>query len=132
MKALLDTSVLLGPDPGPIEAEVAISAMTLAELHFGVLVSRSAEVRASRLARLAVIERTFDPLPIDNEVARSYGRIAAAVVASGRQPRGRVADLLIAATAVAHDAVLWTRNPADFTGLETILKVYDPSTSPSH
>ena len=128
MRVLLDTSVLLGPDPGPIDAEVAISAMTLAELHFGVLVSRSDEVRASRLARLAVVERTFDPLPIDDAVARSYGRIAAAVAAVGCQPRARVADLLIAATAVAHEAVLWTRNPADFAGLSGILKLQEPGT----
>jgi predicted nucleic acid-binding protein len=127
MRVVLDTSVLLGPDPGPIDADVAISAMSLAELHFGVLVARSAEVRAERLRRLAVIERTFDALPVDDVVSREYGRLASTVVALGRQPRGRVVDLLIAATAAAHDATLWTRNPADLIGLEDLVSIHQPA-----
>lgn len=127
MRVVLDTSVLLGPDPGPIDADVAISAMSLAELHFGVLVARSAEVRAERLRRLAVIERTFDALPVDDVVSREYGRLASTVVALDRQPRGRVVDLLIAATAAAHDATLWTRNPADLIGLEDLVSIHQPA-----
>ncbi|MDT4925171.1 MAG: hypothetical protein QOG01_2884 [Pseudonocardiales bacterium] len=127
MRVVLDTSVLLGPDPGPIDADVAISAMSLAELHFGVLVARSAEVRAERLRRLAVIERTFDALPVDDIVSREYGRLASTVVALDRQPRGRVVDLLIAATAAAHDATLWTRNPADLIGLEDLVSIHQPA-----
>ena len=127
MRILLDTSVLLGPDPGPVEGEVAISAVSLAELHFGVLVARTDATRAERLRRLAVVERTFDALPIDEVVAREYGRLAAAVVAAGRKPRARMADLLIAATAVAHDATLWTRNAADLAGLAELVLVHTPS-----
>jgi predicted nucleic acid-binding protein len=127
MRVVLDTSVLLGPDPGPIDADVAISAMSLAELHFGVLVARSAEVRAERLRRLAVIERTFDALPVDDVVSREYGRLASTVVALGRQPRGRVVDLLIAATAAAYDATLWTRNPAELIGLEDLVSIHQPA-----
>ncbi|MBK5217001.1 MAG: PIN domain-containing protein, partial [Propionibacteriales bacterium] len=111
MRCLLDTSVLLGPDPGEIEGEIAISSASLAELHFSVLVARSDATRASRLRRLAIIEQTFQALPIDTTVAREYGRLAAAVVAAGRQPRARAMDLLIAATASAHGARLYTRNP---------------------
>ena len=70
MRTILDTSVLLGPDPGPVEGEVGISAVSLAELHFGVLVARTDAARAERLRRLAVIERTFDALPVDEVVAR--------------------------------------------------------------
>ena len=127
MKVILDTSVLLGPDPGVIEAEVAISAISLAELHFGVLVASSPAVRAERLRRLSIIEKTFDALPVDDSVAREYGRLAAAVVAAGRQPRARLADLLIAATAAAHQATLWTRNASDLVGLEGVVDVHQPT-----
>jgi len=126
MRVVLDTSVLLGPDPGQVEDEVAISAVSLAELHFGVLMARTDATRAERLRRLAVIERTFDALPVDEVVAREYGRLAAAVVSAGRKPRARMADLLIAATAVAHDATLWTRNPADLVGLTKLVRIQTP------
>lgn len=123
MKAVLDTSVVLGADAGPLGGELAISAATLAELHFGVLVARTEQARAERLRRLALLERLYDPLPVDDTVARSYGRLAAAVQASGRQPRARVMDLLIAATAHAHGARLYTRNAEDLHGLERLVDV---------
>lgn len=124
MRVLLDTSVLLGPEPDLGDAEIAISAISLAELHFGVLVARTAAVRAERLRRLGLIENTFDALPVDDAVAREYGHLAAAIVQAGRQPRARVADLLIAATARTHSAELWTRNADDLTGLESFLTIH--------
>ncbi|MEI2714028.1 MAG: type II toxin-antitoxin system VapC family toxin [Nocardioides sp.] len=122
-RGLLDTSVVIAEDIAPLPGVLAISAVTLAELHFGVLAVRSHDTRAERLRRLSVLQRRFDALPLDDEVAASYGRLAAAVVASGRQPRRRVMNLLIAATAHAHDATLYTRNPDDFTGLEGLVDV---------
>ena len=123
MRALLDTSVVVATDVAPLEGELAISAATLSELHFGVLVATDPAVRAERLRRLSRLQQNFDALPVDEAVAASYGRLAAAVVAAGRQPRARRMDLLIAATAHAHDARLYTRNPADLRGLEDLLEV---------
>jgi predicted nucleic acid-binding protein len=123
VRAILDTSVLIATDVPPLEGDLAISAAALAELHFGVLVTTDAAIRAERLRRLAAFERTFTALPVDEAVAASYGRLAAAVVASGRQPRTRVMDLLIAATAHAHAARLYTRNAADLAGLENLVEI---------
>ena len=123
MKCILDTSVLLGPSPGEIQGEIAISTVSLAELHFGVLVAKTDSIRATRLRRLATIEQTFQALAIDATIAREYGRLAAAVVAAGRRPRARAMDLLIAATASANGARLYTRNPSDLVGLEDVLEV---------
>ncbi|MGD8151501.1 type II toxin-antitoxin system VapC family toxin [Ornithinimicrobium sp. Y1694] len=122
-RGVLDTSVVIAEDVTPIPGVLAISTVTLAELHFGVLVAKSAGVRAERLRRLSILQRRFDALPLDEVVAASYGRLAAAVVEAGRQPRRRTMDLLIAATAHAHDAALYTRNPDDFGGLEDLIDV---------
>lgn len=123
VRAVLDTSVILAADLGPLTGELAISAATLAELHFGVLVTTDAAVRAERLRRLSILQRRFDALPLDEAVAASYGRLAAAVVAAGRRPRARTMDLLIAATAHAHDARLYTRNAADLKGADDLVEV---------
>jgi predicted nucleic acid-binding protein len=113
VRVLLDTSVLIGADdPGDLEG--AISAASLAELHFGVLVAVEEDERARRSQRLGIVEATFDPLPVDAAVAREWGRLAAAVVHRGGQPRRRALDLVIAATANIHHVPLLTRNPKDF------------------
>jgi toxin FitB len=123
MKAVLDTSVVIATGIEPLPGELAVSAVTVAELHFGVLVATDAQTRAERLRRLSVLQRQFDPLPVDDAVAASYGRLAAAVVAAGRQPRARTMDLLIAATAHAHGARLYTRDSKDFAGLDDLVEV---------
>ncbi|MFF2085076.1 type II toxin-antitoxin system VapC family toxin [Nocardia sp. NPDC058176] len=122
-RAVLDTSVVIAQDITPIPGLLTISAATVAELHFGVLVAKTDSIRAERLRRLTTLQRRFDALPVDDAVAASYGMIAAAVVAAGRQPRARTMDLIIAATAHAHSARLYTRNPADFVGLDGLVEV---------
>jgi predicted nucleic acid-binding protein len=122
-RGVLDTSVLIATDIEPIPGELAISVISLAELSFGVLVARDDDARARRLARLSVLQRRFDPLPVDEAVADSYGRLAARVAGAGRQPRPRATDLLIAATAHAHGARLYTRNAADLAGLAGLVEV---------
>ena len=123
VKALLDTSVLIANDVPTLDGELAISAASLAELHFGVMVTADHATRAERLRRLTMLQRSFDALPIDDDVAASYGRLAAAVAQVGRQPRSRAFDLLIAATAHAHSARLYTRNAADLVGLDDLVEV---------
>ena len=76
-RAILDTSVVIADQVAPIPGVLAISAITLAELNFGVLVAKTAEVRAERLRRLSLLEQRFDALPVDEAVTVSYGRLAA-------------------------------------------------------
>lgn len=123
MRLLLDTSVLIAPAPPDGDVEAAISVASLAELHFGVLVAPTDEERARRVDRLGVVEATFDPLPVEPTVAREWGRLAAAVVRRGGQPRRRAIDLVIAATANAHEVPLLTRDVDDFKILEDLVDV---------
>lgn len=123
MRAILDTSVVIATDVGPLDGELAISAATLAELQFGVLVAKESRTRAERLRRLSFVQHHFDALPVDEEVAASYGLLAAAVVEAGRQPRARTMDLLIAATAHAHSARVYTRNANDFDAIDGFIDV---------
>ncbi len=123
VRAVLDTSVVIASDVSPLDGDLAVSTATLAELHLGVLVARDDAGRAERLRRLALVERLFDPLAVDEAVARSYGQLAAAAAQVGRQPRARVMDLLIAATAHTHGARLYTRNPNDLRGLDDLVEI---------
>jgi predicted nucleic acid-binding protein len=122
MRALLDTSVLIG-DESPPNIEAAISVASLAELHFGVLVAVDVDERARRTARLGVIESTFDPLPITDQIAREWGRLSAAVSTRGGKPRRRTVDLVIAATANVHGVPLLTHNIRDFQIISDLVDV---------
>jgi toxin FitB len=125
VRAILDTSVLIG-STAPRDLEGAISAVSLAELHFGVLVARDADERARRAQRLGVIESTFDPLPIDAAVAREWGRLAATVAERGGQPRRRAVELAIAATANVAAVPLLTHNADDFKLISDLVTVETP------
>ncbi len=125
MRVLLDTSVLIAAE-GPGDLEGAISAASIAEMHFGVLVASDDDERALRSQRLGVIEATFEPLPIDAAVAREWGRLAAAVVNRGGQPRRRALDLLIAATANVHNVPLLTRDAKDFALIADLVDIRKP------
>ncbi|MPZ80213.1 MAG: PIN domain-containing protein [Actinophytocola sp.] len=123
MKAVLDTSVVIATDIPLLAGELAISAATVAELHLGVLVATDAKARANRLRRLSALLQHFDALPVDDAVAVSYGQLAAAVAEAGRRPRARTMDLLVAATAHAHGARLYTRNASDLVGVTDLVEV---------
>lgn len=132
LRGMLDTNILIlrrWINPADLPDEMAISAITLAELSAGpheVVRSDEQEAYAERARRLEILQRAeseFDAIPFDAEAARVYGRIAAAVIASGRKPRRRVADLMIAATAIAQGLPLYTTDPGDFVGLEALTSI---------
>lgn len=124
---LLDTSVVIDwHDPAiadKLPNEMAISAITAAELAAGPLLASTPVEAAKRQSRLQEVESLIEPIPFDGRAARSYGLIVAAVISEGRKPRGRFADLLIAATAHAHGLDLYSRNAYDFAGLGDLVRV---------
>ncbi len=117
---LLDTSLvidLMVCDPEQLPAAAFVSAVTLAELSAGPLVARTDDERLQRQHVLQLAESTFDPLPFDAACARHFGAVVASLRRSGRKSRARGLDALIAATALAHDLPLYTKNPQDFEGI---------------
>ncbi|MBK5227575.1 MAG: PIN domain-containing protein [Actinobacteria bacterium] len=112
MKGLLDTTVLIAREQGrPLGAlpeESAISVVTLAELHIGVLLADEPRVRAQRMRSLSEVERSFDALPVDKDVARNFATIVADARKRGRKPK--IMDAWIAATAVTHDLPVYTQD----------------------
>lgn len=126
-RGLIDTSVVidLGQiDEAVLPLELAVSALTMAELAAGPHATTDPAERARRQDRLQRAEATFEPLPFDADVARAYGRVYASMLAVGRKARGRrTLDLLIAATAVAAGLPVYTRNPEDFEGLSDVVEI---------
>lgn len=124
---LLDTSVVIDwHDPAVVNAlpdQLAISAITAAELAAGPMLAASPAEAAKRQLRLQEVEALLEPLPFDAGAARSYGLVVAAVVGAGRLPRRRLADLLIAATAHANGLELYTRNADDLMGLDGLVHI---------
>jgi predicted nucleic acid-binding protein len=128
VNGILDTSVIIarsdeGIDLAALPDEAAISVATLAELHFGVLVARKDPLRRQRLRRLGEVEAAFSALPLDESVARAFATVAHAVRTAGRQPRARVMDIWVAATALAHGVPVFTQNRDDFKAFETVVDV---------
>jgi predicted nucleic acid-binding protein len=138
-RGLLDTNILIlrrWVEAGELPSEMAISAVTLAELSAGPHEVRQNgeqeacdehEERGRRLDVLQRAENEFDPIPFGVEAARIYGRVVASVVATGRKPRHRTVDLMIAATAIAEELPLFTTNPGAFDGLQHLLQVFPVS-----
>jgi predicted nucleic acid-binding protein len=126
-RGLIDTSVVIDlhrVDAQTLPVELAVSAITLAELAAGPHASADLEERARRQDLLQRAEATFDPLPFDIAAARAYGRVYSVVAGAGRKARGRRAvDLLIAATALAMGLPLYTRNVADLPALAGTIEV---------
>lgn len=121
-EGLLDTStVLLLPriaDASALPEIPLISAITLAELSVGPLVTDDDAERARRTAQVQQAEADFDPIPFDAAAARAFGQVAASLRREGRKPAARAFDALIAATAIANGLPLYTSNPSDFADID--------------
>lgn len=130
-RGLIDTSVavdLATIDRDSLPAIVAVSALSLAELVIGPPGAPDELTGAKRQQHLQYVEANVEPLPFDSRCARAYGPIYTAVLKAGRKPRGtRAVDLMIAATALAHDLPMWTRNAKDLLGLEELIEIVDVS-----
>jgi predicted nucleic acid-binding protein len=122
--ALLDTSCVIDfPDRLEQLAEAAaVSTLTIAELAYGIH-HDDPLVAAAREARYRRVLSQFDPVPYSAHAAHLYGAIAASVRKTGRNPRPRRIDLMLASVAAELNAALLTRNPGDFAGVEDIAHV---------
>lgn len=105
--SLLDTSVVIGD---ALDADIdlgagwALSVISIGELEAGVLVAPTKQLRARRLRLFSAVLAVAPVLPVDAAVAARYGELRAT---AGRLPSN---DLWIAATALAHDLQLVTRD----------------------
>jgi predicted nucleic acid-binding protein len=118
---VLDTNtlILIGRlDARDLPEEPVITAVTLAELSVGPLVTEDGSERAARQARLQETEAAFEPLPFDAAAARAFGGVAASLRRSGRKTAARAFDAMIAATAMANDLPVYTCNERDFAAIE--------------
>ena len=121
-RGVLDTNALILlprlESPALLPPEPLITAITLAELSVGPLVTTDEAEQAARQAQLQQAEADFDPLPFDASAARAFGQVAASLRRSGREPGTRSYDALIAATALSLGLPLYTVNAADYRGID--------------
>lgn len=124
MKAILDTNMLVAEALVHRDYDVAVSSLSWAELGFGVRKALDPIERAHRESRIARLRTLLGTgIPFDDAAADAYASLCGLVLARGREVRGRAIDLMIAATAAAHGAVVITRNADDFVGLEDLVEV---------
>ncbi|MFJ9364916.1 type II toxin-antitoxin system VapC family toxin [Nocardia sp. NPDC101769] len=125
-RGLVDTNVLIlleSLDADELPGELLVCAVIMAELAAGPHFATDPGERARRIERLQNVEALFEPLPFDARAARRFGHIVASVLASGRNPKPRRVDLMIAAIASVHGLPLFTVNPDDFSGLTGLVEV---------
>jgi predicted nucleic acid-binding protein len=130
-RGILDTSavILLSriEDPSLLPEEPLTTAVTLAELSVGPLITDDPTVRVARQAHVQQLEADFHPLPFDAEAARAFGRVSASLRRAGRKTAARVYDAMIAAIALAHGLPVYTCNPSDFDGIEGLEVIAVPA-----
>ncbi|MBB4687474.1 PIN domain-containing protein [Amycolatopsis jiangsuensis] len=119
--AYLDLALL---DPETLPRHPELTSVTMAELHQGVAMAKDPVARAARTEQTGAAMVDFAPtLPFDNDAAARYGSLVALTVGRRRDPRSHRLDLMIAAIASVHELPLYTRNAADFAGLESMVDV---------
>lgn len=110
---LLDTSVFIaresGRELGRLPERSAVSVMTVGELQLGVLAAAEDQIRARRANTLA-LARSADPIPISEAVMTTWARIVSDCRGAGVQRVVKLADALIAATAVEHGLPVVTQD----------------------
>jgi predicted nucleic acid-binding protein len=120
-RAIADTSIFIAQESGrglgELPEQIAVSVVTAAELELGVLRAADEAIRASRLATLSRVRASYSLLPIDEEVASFFARIASAELGRGRRLRRH--DTWIAATAMRHGAAVVTQD-ADFSSFDGV------------
>ncbi len=120
-RAIADTSVFIaretGRPLGRLPEEIAVSVVTAAELELGVLRARDQAARAQRLATLARVRADYPLLPIDDQTASCFARVADEELRAGRRLRRH--DTWIAATALRHNVAVITQDD-DFTAFTAI------------
>lgn len=118
--AFIDLDLL---DPADLPTVPELTAISMAELQQGVAMARTPGARAARLEKLGAAIVEFDPLPFDGPAAARYGTLVALTLAANRDPRPRRLDLMIAAIASSRNLPLYTRNVADFAGMDSMVTV---------
>lgn len=119
MKHLVDTNVCIAWLKGEravreawlelAPEDVLLSSVVRAELLYG---ARHSQHVSSNLRKLEALFAAMVSVPFEDRAADQYGLVRAQLTAAG-QPIGPN-DLMIAATALAHDAILVTRNAREF------------------
>lgn len=121
-RALLDTSVLIADeserrlDVERVPEQTAVSVVTLAELHAGVLAATETVTRARRLATLDAVS-AVEALPITAEAARQWATLRVRLAEEGR--KAKINDLWIAAVAAANGMDVVTQD-SDFDEIEGV------------
>jgi tRNA(fMet)-specific endonuclease VapC len=119
---ILDTNVVILlsrlTDPAALPEHPSITAITLAELGVGPLVSQTDSERAARQVQLQQAEADFDPLPFDALAARAFPTVAASLRRAGRKRSARAYDAMIAAIAISRRLPLYTCDPDGYVGIE--------------